>query len=620
MKRIPEAVAIVMLFVVAASGAVVTGSVSGRVVDGNGAALGGLPVTISGPAVERRTTTAASGAYLFAQLPPADYVVQAESQQSGTIIRTSVDVDAGRTTNVDFVLDRAPDETVTESRETALLDPQKAAFTTPWNPTELTLLPTGRHAAALLDRVPGIAVSLIDVGGSAFGGDLSPAVRGADSLATDWTIDGVRVTPASQLSTFGFGGVQQLAVTTAASDAGLRSYGGEITVVPRRGADDLSGFAAVFMADADFLGRPRKETREGMRLDRLSEVELGLGGQFPRDVANVFAAIGARDVARVAWVGGPVGADRHLHGYARADVPATDRARLGALFVGSESENGDSASLLKVDGAYQVGDALHLTAFAARVDDVRGELSNQGEIRGSYLVAGRVLQLWSFGVTADDAGGSKALFAGDSITFSRATVYAGIRADRITDDGDTNAVVAPRIAASLELPAERPTLLRLFAGRYAGTTGRDRADEFLVDIEQQLVPELTFGATATHRRFDSDSTSLNEIDAYVRKRLSNGFLVRGFVSWFDSERPNVPAISYALSAVAQLPRDMLFSFSWHGRQPTELDVSAASLDLRIGKVLSIDPFEATFALDLFNAAEQRAGSPRLLRLGVDLRF
>lgn len=615
MTRIPLLVAVTLLVTAAASGAIVTGNVSGRVTDRNDASLAGVVVTIAGPSVERRATTGASGAYAFVELPPADYVVQAESKTNGTVIRTSVDVDAGRTTTVDFKLDRAPEETVTESRETALLDPSRVAFTTPWNPTELSLLPLGRHAPALFDRVPGVSTSVVDVGGSAFGTDVGAVIRGAGPSETEWTVDGVRTSRSSVLTGFGPDGLQQVAITTSAPDVRLRAYGGEMSVVPRRGTEDITGFAAAYWSDSDLLGGAGDEDRDGMRLDRRGEAELGFGSKLFTDRAHAFGAVTARDIARVAWRGGASADDRYLHGFARFDGRPADRIAIGFLFVGSDQENGDTASLEKLDGAFQLGESLHVTAFAAQVDDVRGDSTTQGEVRGSFI-SGR--HSATFGVNSIDASDSTtAIFAGDSISFSRATVYAGAR----VEDGATT-VVAPRLSASIEVPAERPTILRLFAGRYAGAelTEDDRADEYLVDLEQQLVPELTFGATAVHRRFEIDSTSLNEVDAYVRKRLSNSFLVRGFVSWFDSERPFVPEWSYALSGVAQLPRDMMITFSWHGRQETELDASAASLDVRFGKTFTMDPFEATFALDLFNAAGERAGSSRLARLGVDLRF
>src|SRR5436305_10265985 len=81
-----------------------TGSVTGRVIDQQGAAVPGATVTAKSPSTgfTRTETSDAEGVYRLTALPVGIYDVTAELQGFSTVSKKAVEVNIGQTQSVDF--------------------------------------------------------------------------------------------------------------------------------------------------------------------------------------------------------------------------------------------------------------------------------------------------------------------------------------------------------------------------------------------------------------------------------------------------------------------------------------------------------------------------------------
>src|SRR6185436_18118202 len=98
--------ALVMFICQVAVQAQTTGSISGVVVDQNGAIVAGATVTVknTGTGDERKTTSNGSGAYSVSQLNPGVYVVTVENKGFKKVVHSDVPVSVSVETKLDLAL------------------------------------------------------------------------------------------------------------------------------------------------------------------------------------------------------------------------------------------------------------------------------------------------------------------------------------------------------------------------------------------------------------------------------------------------------------------------------------------------------------------------------------
>src|SRR5438046_3237568 len=86
-----------------------TGTVTGRVVDQQGAAVPGVTVTAKSPSTgfTRTETSDAEGIYRLAALPVGLYEVTAELQGFSTVSKKDIEVNVGETPSVDYPMNGA---------------------------------------------------------------------------------------------------------------------------------------------------------------------------------------------------------------------------------------------------------------------------------------------------------------------------------------------------------------------------------------------------------------------------------------------------------------------------------------------------------------------------------
>lgn len=219
--------------------AATTGTISGVVTDGTGAALPGVTVTVTSPQLQgsRSAVTNEAGVYTLSLLPPGTYRAEFLLGGFDTIVRENIRVSIDTTTALDVPLALgAVSEAITVTAEAVVVDPTQTTVQQNFGSQHLkyaTIGSAGRSYQTVLQQAPGVA------GGS------NPQVMGANLGQNNYMLDGVNTTdPVTH--TFGsnlpFDAIQEVSIQTLGKDAEYgRAIGGVVNVVTKSGGNELSG-------------------------------------------------------------------------------------------------------------------------------------------------------------------------------------------------------------------------------------------------------------------------------------------------------------------------------------------------------------------------------------------
>jgi hypothetical protein len=139
-----------------------TGSISGQARDGSGAALPGVTVEVTSPALigTRSTVTDNNGRYQITALPAGTYKITFALQGFATTSRDNVQVTTDFAANVTGDM-KVGDikEVVDVTAEAPVVDVQNARQQLSLQGEELRDLPTSRNVPSLMALVPGLSSS-----------------------------------------------------------------------------------------------------------------------------------------------------------------------------------------------------------------------------------------------------------------------------------------------------------------------------------------------------------------------------------------------------------------------------------------------------------------------------
>ncbi|HUL99649.1 MAG TPA: carboxypeptidase-like regulatory domain-containing protein, partial [Mycobacterium sp.] len=170
-----------------ASAQATTGTISGRVVDGQGLAVPGASVTVTGPQGAKTTTTDSTGRFSVPFLIPGAYDVKAELQgfktweQKNVTVRLEQTVDLSVTMAVGGLT-----ETVEVTGQSPVVDTQTTTAGANLDSAMLSRLPVGRSLAETLYVAPGVSSG----GGT---GTSNPSIGGGSGLENQYVVDGVNI-------------------------------------------------------------------------------------------------------------------------------------------------------------------------------------------------------------------------------------------------------------------------------------------------------------------------------------------------------------------------------------------------------------------------------------------
>jgi hypothetical protein len=290
-----------------------TGSIFGSVTDPSGAVVSGTTVRVASisTGANFQQETNGDGAYQFAGLPPAEYVVTVELQDFRTMTRSVVLPIQGRT-RVDFRLEiGAVSDTVTVTEGTALVQADPVLQTAIGSRLVRELPIKTRDFMDLALLAPGV---VLDQSSVRTGSTDSISFFGMEeAYKTTWlegvdfndeaTAGGTNISPATR-TRLGLEAVQEFQTMSTGYSAEFgRSGAGAINIILKSGGNESHGNAFYFLRDTGF-DKPAFQIRDGIATPasdvppfRRQQYGGTWGGALVRDRLFYFASV-ERQTAR----------------------------------------------------------------------------------------------------------------------------------------------------------------------------------------------------------------------------------------------------------------------------------------------------------------------------------
>ena len=263
-----------------------TSSLSGTVTDPSGAVVPEAIITITNVATSAARTVVSdgSGAYSAPQLPPGDYMIEAQRPGFSTY-RTAEAVRLQINTPAELVIKMAlgqVTETVDVVGETVAVNTENASLGNPFVQVQIRQLPLlTRNVVGLLSLQAGVTPT----------GEVMGARRDQNNI----TLDGVDANDNQQNganSAFNaalpvpLDSVQEFRVTTAGVGANQgRSSGGQVTLVTKSGSNELHGSLYEFTRNKSTAANSWFSNRAGVARENLIRNQVGasIGGPVMKD-------------------------------------------------------------------------------------------------------------------------------------------------------------------------------------------------------------------------------------------------------------------------------------------------------------------------------------------------
>jgi outer membrane receptor protein involved in Fe transport len=275
-----------------------SGSISGTITDDSGAAIPGVTVELSGPAMQgvKSTVTDNTGKYRFLNVPPGEgYKVQATLSGFQDTSKTGFRVSLGQEGTVNLALRPATSESITVTAEAPLVDVTKTTTGVNVTAAQFESLPTTRSFQQLTTIAPGVNMEMGDSRNLLTN---SPNVGASSAPENNYIIDGLSTTDAR----YGTSGtnltmnfVEEVQVMTGGYSAEYgRSTGGVFNVITKSGGNEFHGDLFGYYRDADWSDASvRTRSKGDAQLANLSDnadLGLSLGGPIMRDKLWFFGA------------------------------------------------------------------------------------------------------------------------------------------------------------------------------------------------------------------------------------------------------------------------------------------------------------------------------------------
>jgi len=251
-----------------------TGSIFGEVLDASGALVSGATVRVRGVSTgaDFQQQTNGEGAYVFAGLPPAEYVVTVEQQGFRTVTRSVVLPIQGRI-RLDVRMEiGAISDTVTVTQATPIVQATEPVLQTVIGSQLVHDLPLKtRDFMDLALLAPGVVLDQSSIRTAAT--DSISFFGMEEAYKTTWlegvdfndeaTAGGTNISPATR-TRLGLEAVQEFQVMSTGYSAEFgRSGAGAINIILKSGGNDRRGNAFYFLRD-DAFDRPAFQIRNGI--------------------------------------------------------------------------------------------------------------------------------------------------------------------------------------------------------------------------------------------------------------------------------------------------------------------------------------------------------------------
>jgi hypothetical protein len=353
-----------------------TGSISGVVKDSQGGVLPGATVRVSGPMLPagRNSVSSDNGAYIFDQLLPGVYTVEATLTGLGNA-RRQVQVQVDRDTQVELVLSPTLAEEVTVTAEPPSVDLRSTEVNFNFTDEVIDDLPLDRSYKGLFQLVPGVAENRSTVGPSA----------GGSRQDNTYLIDGVNITNP------GFGylatevnplDIAEFNIKRGAVSAEFgRAAGFVANAVSKSGTNDFHGTARFDWMPQGFIGGFDEPAFRDTVLTTVVNPAIGLGGPLVHD--KVFWYGSARYFRETKW-------DR----VNRLNQPQPDEERSGSELYGKITSTPSQRHLLAVGYRYRPNEVDNAGIASDRAASVATDDDNSSRVATaswSFFATGRTV-------------------------------------------------------------------------------------------------------------------------------------------------------------------------------------------------------------------------------------
>jgi outer membrane receptor protein involved in Fe transport len=276
-----------------------TGTIAGRMVDDQGAAVPG--VTVTGRNTEtgftRTSVSDAEGSYRLTALPVGTYDLTAELQGFSRIENKGIVLSVGQTLEVSMTLKVASlQESVTVTGETPLIESRSSSVGGVVDIGRIESLPlNGRQFANLAATIPGVGLGFHS--DPTKSSQFSPQINGGNGRNVNYQIDGGDNnddTVGGLLQLFPLEAIQEFNFVTQRFKAEYgRSNGGVMNIVTKSGTNDLRGSWFTLLRDKSLNSRTFSEEISNLEKQDYRRYQFGgsFGGPIARDRAHFFGAV-----------------------------------------------------------------------------------------------------------------------------------------------------------------------------------------------------------------------------------------------------------------------------------------------------------------------------------------
>lgn len=274
------------------------GALRGEVVDSEGAALPGVQVTVTSPALiqPRSVVSGPNGEFNVPALPVGMYAVEATLASFAPAKQENIRVLLGGTAQVKLTMRLESMAVTTEviGEAVPVIDPSDTSTGGRVTYEELLKVPTARDPWAVLALVPGIQSDRVNVGGSESGQQSNYVGKGERGANSVWSIDGVTITDAGAIGSsptyYDFGAIEEVQVNTGGNDVSQLSGGIGINIVTKRGSNAFHGSGRVFFTNDTLQGENLSDelqaafpTYRSNTTDQILEFGGDVGGPIVKD-------------------------------------------------------------------------------------------------------------------------------------------------------------------------------------------------------------------------------------------------------------------------------------------------------------------------------------------------
>jgi hypothetical protein len=407
------AFAALAVLTVAAPDAAAQSSITGVVKDMSGAVLPGVTVEAASDALIEKVKTAVTdgnGVYRLVDLRPGTYILTFTLPGFQTVRREGLTIAAEftATVNADLRVGELA-ETITVTGEAPVVDTTTAVHTAVLDRSAIEELPSGRMIQSIGQLVPGINLSLPDVGGARAMQQTYMSTHGMTSANNTVMVDGMMVNGLQ-----GDGAIQayhneamsqEMSYQTSGISAETSAGGVRLNMIPREGGNRFNGDFRYSFRPGDWQASNLTQRhvdmglQAGNAIDRIVDATFSEGGPIMRDRLWFFVSARYNSVntkiANTFFDDGSQGIDDQYikQALARLTWQVTPRNKLSAYwdeidkYRGHDMQSGDDpeeASLQWFSPAYHTAQVKYTSTVSSRALFEAGWSSNIEYYTNSY--------------------------------------------------------------------------------------------------------------------------------------------------------------------------------------------------------------------------------------------